>query len=65
MKDFMLKTVMIALLACMTSCTYNVSMAHTSGTADDVIDDTASNTPNVSPTINVPVTPGAGLGLTK
>ena len=30
-------------------------MAHTQGTADDVIDDTASNTPNVSPTITVPV----------
>lgn len=39
------------------SCTYNVSMAHTEGTATDVIDDTASNTPNISPTI----TPG-GLG---
>jgi hypothetical protein len=37
------------------SCTYNVSMAHTEGTADDVIDDTASNTPNVSPTLTVPV----------
>jgi hypothetical protein len=47
------------------SCTYNVSMAHTEGMADDVIDDTASNTPNVSPTVNVPITPGAGLGLSK
>lgn len=37
-----------------TSCTYNISMAHTQGTADDVIDDTQSNTPNVSPTVSVP-----------
>ncbi len=36
------------------SCTFNVSMAHTSGTATDVIDDTASNTPNVSPNISIP-----------
>jgi len=34
-----------------TSCTFNVSMAHTQGRADDVIDDTASNTP----TANIPV----------
>lgn len=49
----------------LTSCTFNVSMAHTEGTATDTIDDTASNTPTVSPTVNVPVTPGAGLGLYK
>jgi len=47
------------------SCTYNVSMAHTQGQADDVIDDTASNTPNVSPNVNIPITPGSGLGLTN
>lgn len=40
-------------------------MAHTSGTADDVIDDTASNTPNVSPTVTVPLTPGSSIGITK
>lgn len=57
---------MVLLATCMTACTYNVSMAHTSGTADDVIDDTASNTPNVSPTITVPVTPGSAIGpITK
>lgn len=65
MKNFVLITTMLTMMTCMTACTYNVSMAHTSGTADDVIDDTASNTPNVSPTVNIPVTPGAGLGLTK
>lgn len=53
-KMFVLFTT-LSCMCCMTSCTYNVSMAHTSGYADDVIDDTASNTPNVSPTITVPV----------
>lgn len=49
----------------LTSCTYNVSMAHTQGQADDVIDDTASNSPNVSPTVTVPLTPGSSIGITK
>ena len=37
-------------------CTYNISMAHTEGSATDVIDDTQSNTPNVSPTVTIPAT---------
>lgn len=40
-----------------TACTYNISMAHTEGVAEDTIDDTASNSPTVSPTINLPVIP--------
>jgi len=56
MKNFVLISIFYLILATTTTaCTYNVSMAHTQGRADDVIDDTASNTPNVSPTITVPV----------
>jgi hypothetical protein len=40
-------------------------MAHTSGYADDVIDDTASNTPRISPNITVPLTPGSEVKITK
>jgi len=47
----------ITVCFCLTSCTYNISMAHTEGTASDVIDDTQSNTPDVSPTITVPISP--------
>jgi hypothetical protein len=65
MKYFSLIFALLTFLTFTCACTYNVSMAHTEGTADDVIDDTASNTPNVSPTVNVPVTPGAGFGLSK
>lgn len=36
------------------ACTYNVSMVHTEGTASDVIDETTSNEPNVSPNISIP-----------
>lgn len=55
MNIFVQLTFMFFFSVTVTSCTYNVSMAHTSGYADDVIDDTASNTPTVSPTITVPV----------
>lgn len=41
---------------CLSSCTFNVSMAHTSGSATDVIDDNASNTPTISPTVSIPAT---------
>lgn len=60
-----MKYILISLMCLLSSCTYNVSMAHTSGIADDVIDDTATNTPNVSPTVTVPLTPGSQIGITK
>jgi hypothetical protein len=47
--------VLFVCMLCLGSCTYNVSMAHTEGTATDVIDDNLTNTPDISPTI----TPGA------
>lgn len=40
-----------------TGCTYNISMAHTEGSATDVIDDTATNTPDVKPTVTIPLSP--------
>lgn len=57
MKNLIMKSLMILMVTCMSSCTYNISMAHTEGTADDVIDDTATNTPNLSPTITIPLSP--------
>lgn len=47
------------------SCTYNVSMAHTSGTATDAINDTLTNTPDVSPNVTIPLTPSASLKVSK
>ncbi len=47
--------VLFVCMLCLGSCTYNVSMAHTEGSATDVIDDNLTNTPDISPTI----TPGA------
>lgn len=45
----------------LSACYLNVSMAHTQGSAQDVIDDNASNTPNISPTVTVPMTPGSSI----
>lgn len=32
----------------LSACTYSVTMAHTEGTATDIIDETSSNTPSTS-----------------
>lgn len=60
-----MKYLLLAFLFVASGCTYNVSMAHTSGTAEDVIDDTASNSPNVAPVVTVPLTPGSSIGISK
>ncbi len=65
MKNMLMLFLTTFFLTSMASCTYNISMAHTSGMADDVIDDNASNTPNISPNITVPLTPGSEVRVTK
>lgn len=57
MKSFVLNILFGIVLAFTTSCTYNISMAHTEGSAVDIIDDNATNTPTVSPKISVPLAP--------
>lgn len=59
-----MKYFIYSLMFILSSCTYNISMAHTEGSAEDVIDDTASNSPDVSPKLNVPFGPG-GLGFAR
>jgi hypothetical protein len=39
----------------LSSCTFSVTMAHTEGTASDVVDETQNTNPKIDPTINVPV----------
>lgn len=43
----------LSLSATLVSCTYNISMAHTEGTATDTIDDTATETPTINPNISL------------
>lgn len=50
----------ISTLMCLmlSSCTYSITMAHTAGTATDLIDEAATATPNTTVSVPVSVTPG-------
>lgn len=50
----LLMAIFIALMA--TSCTYSITMVHTEGQASDVVDETATNSPDIKPTVSVPAT---------
>ena len=65
MKLFIMNFIFLAPIFFLCSCTYNISMSHTSGGSTETMEDTASNTPNVSPNINIPLTPNLPLGITK
>lgn len=47
--------IMISLI--LSSCTYSITQVHTEGQASDVVQESASNTPNISPNISIPVKP--------
>ena len=57
MKKIMKKIITIIIAMSLSSCTYNISMSHTSGGSTDTIDDNLTNTPStdVSPTLNLPL----------
>lgn len=38
----------------LTGCTYSITMVHTEGTAEDVVDETATNSPDISPNLVIP-----------
>ena len=42
------------------SCTYSITLVHTEGTASDVVDETASNTPSASLTV-----PASAISIPK
>ena len=46
-----------AFVSSLSSCTYSITMVHTEGTASDVVDETATNSPDVRPDITIPITP--------
>lgn len=51
----MKKLILVALTVLLASCTYNVSMAHTEGTATDTIEDSQTTSPNVKADVKVPI----------
>lgn len=50
-------------LVLLSSCTYSVNLVHSHGTATDVIDDGDTATPDISPTVTVPLSPGTTVGI--
>ncbi len=52
----MKRLISISLLFLTSACTFNLSMANTEGKAEDVIDDTQTNTPDISPNLSIPLT---------
>lgn len=50
---FIILLTLFFVICVMNSCTYNISMVHTQGQADDVIDTTQAADPNISPDINI------------
>ena len=57
MKFYLFSLFMLGMV-CLTGCTYSITMVHTEGTATDVVDETATNTPSTSitPTVSIPAT---------
>ena len=51
----LMKLFIVSILFLLTGCTYSVTMAHTEGQANDVVDETQSTSAKVDPAINVPV----------
>lgn len=41
------------------ACTYSINMIHSEGSASDMVDENQTATPNVSPSVTLPVVPGA------
>ncbi len=54
----------LTLCLAMTACTQTMTMVHTQGLADDVVDETSAASPtvnpNISPVVNIPA---SALGL--
>lgn len=55
---------MAALSVMMSSCTQSITMMHSSGSTD-TLDEAQTTSPDVSPTVTVPLTPGSSIGITK
>jgi len=51
-----MKNMILISLFFLSSCTYSITQVHTQGQASDVVDETATNTPDISPNLNIPLT---------
>lgn len=53
----MRKLILIAMMSILMGCTYSITQVHTEGLADDVVDETQTNDPEISPTVSIPSIP--------
>lgn len=60
MQKSLLVSFMLSLLT-LSSCTYSITMVHTEGTATDVVDEVATNSPSTSLKIPVSATSLPGV----
>ncbi len=49
-----MKEISIALMILLSSCTYSINLVHTQGEASDVVDETQSAQPDISPNLDIP-----------
>lgn len=59
--DFIKLSSLVLCVSYITSCSYNISMSHTSGGSTDTMEDSASNTPDISPTVTIPMSAIPGV----
>ena len=50
-----MKEIAIPFLFLLSSCTYNITMVHTEGSASDLIDETSEQTADVKPNLTIPL----------
>lgn len=47
--------ILISVFFLLTGCTYSINQIHTEGSASDVVDETQAASPDVSPTLSIPM----------
>lgn len=52
-----MKKLLLTLSLFLTGCSYSITMVHTEGSAQDVVDETATNTPTTDVSIPLPKFP--------
>lgn len=54
MNIFISLFVFLSIFICLSGCTYSITMVHTQGEAADVVDETATPSTSVTPTLTIP-----------
>lgn len=52
-----MKLLLISVLILLSACTYSINMVHTQGEASDVVDEEQTSSPDIKPSLSLPVSP--------